>query len=262
MPVIVERDVSGVAVVTLNRPEKLNALNEAMAIGLDKELSELANDDSIGCIVIRGAGGFFMAGGDIEDFHRLLAVDVEQRQAGIRRVMEPVHRCIRTIYGSGTPVVASVRGACAGFGLSLMAACDLAIAASQTTFSLAYRNIGASPDGGSTYSLPRIIGLKRSMELALLGGRFDSEAAFRMGLINQVVAVDDLEDATAQVALALASGPRETLARTKKLIHASLGSSLDQQLDAEEQQFMQGAAGSEFEIGVSAFMAKTKPVFN
>lgn len=262
MSVLVERDGSGVAVLTLNRPEKLNALDEAMAIGLEKSLMELSDDPALGCIVIRGAGGYFMAGGDITDFHRLLDFNGVQRQDGIRKVLTPVHRCIRIIHGTGIPVLASVRGACAGFGLSLMAACDLAIAATQTTFSLAYRNIGTSPDGGSTYSLPRIIGLKRAMELALLGERFGSEEALAMGLVNRVVDETELEDATAQMALTLARGPRATQARTKHLINASLDSTLDQQLQAEERHFLQGATEAEFETGVRAFMDKRKPEFN
>ncbi len=262
MSVLVERDDSGVAVITLNRPEKLNALDESMAIELAEVLGRFAADAATGCIVIRGAGGYFMAGGDIDEFHRLLDFDGVKRQDGIRKVLAPVHHCIRTIRSSGTPVLASVRGACAGFGLSLMAACDLAIAAEQTTFSLAYRNIGTSPDGGSTYTLPRIVGMKRAMELALLGERFSSEDALRMGLVNLVVDKDELEDATAKWALALARGPRATLARTKRLINSSLESTLDQQLHAEEQSFLQGAKESEFEIGVRAFIAKQKPDFN
>jgi 2-(1,2-epoxy-1,2-dihydrophenyl)acetyl-CoA isomerase len=262
MSVEIERAESGVAVVTLNRPDKLNALDEEMAVGLESALMQLTSDKAVGCIVIRGAGGHFMAGGDIDEFYKLLDLNGVQRQDGIRKVLLPVHRCIRNIRGAGTPVLASVSGACAGFGLSLITACDLVIASKQTTFSLAYRNIGASPDGGSTYSLPRIVGLKNAMELALLGERFSSEDALRIGLVNRVVEGVDLDNASAQMALAIASGPRATLARTKRLINASLESTLDQQLQAEEQSFLQGAIESEFETGVRAFKAKQKPKFN
>ena len=252
---------AGVATLTLNRPQSLNALDVAMAEALDRETARAAADPAVRCIVITGAGGHFMAGGDIACFHQWLDRPPAERQRDIRRVLEPVHGAIRSIRGAPQPVLASVRGACAGFGLSLMMSCDLALLADTATLSLAYCRIGASPDGGSTYAMPRSIGAKRAMELALLGDRFTAADARAMGLANRVVADAELEAVTAELATRLSRGPRETLARTKQLLQASAARDLDAQLAAEAEAFLAGVAGAEFEEGVRAFIEKRPPRF-
>jgi 2-(1,2-epoxy-1,2-dihydrophenyl)acetyl-CoA isomerase len=154
-----------------------------------------------------------------------------------------------------------VRGAAAGFGLSLMMACDLAIAADNAYFTLAYTLIGASPDGGSTFSLPRIVGQKKAMEIALLGDRFDASTAERLGIVNRVVPAAALEEETARLAARLASGPTAVYARTKTLLQASLNASLPAQLQAEAEAFAASAAEPDFREGLAAFIEKRKPQF-
>ncbi len=259
-PVLVRVD-GAVATLTLNRPASLNALDVAMAEGLEAGTARLAADPAVRCMVVTGAGGHFMAGGDVTRFHEWLAQPPAQRQRAIRRVLGPVHGTIRNIRRAPKPVLASVRGACAGFGLSLMMACDLALVADGSTLSLAYCRIGASPDGGSTWALPRIVGMKRAMELALLGDRFTAADALAMGLANRVVPDAELDAATAALAARLAAGPAQTLARTKRLLQDSPGNDLDAQLDAEEVAFLDGVAGREFEEGVRAFVEKRRPEF-
>jgi 2-(1,2-epoxy-1,2-dihydrophenyl)acetyl-CoA isomerase len=157
------------------------------------------------------------------------------------------------------PVLASVRGAAAGFGMSLMMACDLVIAADNAYFSLAYASIGASPDGGSTFALPRIVGAKKAMEIALLAERFDAATAERLGLVNRVVPAASLDEVTAKLAARLAAGPVAVYGRTKHLLHASLGSSLESQLQREAEAFAQSASEPAFAEGVRAFIEKRKP---
>ncbi|MCE2510871.1 MAG: enoyl-CoA hydratase/isomerase family protein [Alphaproteobacteria bacterium] len=253
----------GVATVSFNRPKALNAIDNALGLALKDTLHGLAEDKKVRCIVLRGEGDHFMAGGDINVFHSML----EQGEWARRRVTGElaicVHESIKTIRGTGKPVVASLRGAAAGFGMSLLLACDLAIASEKSFFTLAYRQIGLSPDGGSTYFLPRALPLKQAMEVALLGGRFDAKRAYELGIVNRVVADEKLEEATAEMAMQLATGPTEALARTKALLNHSYAyaATLESQLQMEERGIMDSAASEEFVEGINAFVAKRKPNF-
>jgi len=246
----------GVATLTLNRPELLNALDTAMARGLAERTAQYAADPEVRCVVIRGAGAHFMAGGDIVYFHACLDLSVAEREAAILEAMRPIHAAIRTIRAMPKPIVASVRGACAGFGMSLMAACDLALVSADAVLSLAYCRIGVTPDGGSTWALPRAVGIKRAAELALLGDRFTATEAAHIGLVNRVVAEDDLDAETAALAARLAAGPTTVYGRTKALLNASPEASLDAQLDAEEASFLASIREPEFGEGVRAFVEK------
>ena len=147
------------------------------------------------------------------------------------------------------PVVARVHGAVAGFGLSLMNACDLAIAADDAYFAAGYRQIGISPDGGGTYSLPRIVGQRRALEILLLGARFDAAQALSIGLVNRVVPGAELDAAVAGVAKTLADGPREAIAATKRLVRASFDRTLSAQLHAEGESFGRLAGDRRFRRG-------------
>jgi 2-(1,2-epoxy-1,2-dihydrophenyl)acetyl-CoA isomerase len=246
----------GVATITLDRPEVLNALNPEMAKGLEAATGALATDEAVRCVVIKGAGEHFMAGGDVRHFHDLVQNAPDDVEKNIGAEIESVHAAIISIRGMPKPVIASIRGASAGFGMSLVAACDLAIAAEDSVFSLAYCRIGTSPDGGSTWTLPRMVGLKRAMELALLGDRIAPQQAMDYGLINWVVPTGELSKMTEELAARLAAGPAAALARTKALLDGSLGADLEAQLEAEKASFIAGVTGPEFAEGVSAFVEK------
>lgn len=252
---------AGIGCITLNRPAALNALDEDMAFSLAAASRALAQDATVRCIVLRGAGGHFMAGGDLLAFHQWLALDAPAREARVRALIAPVHETIRTLHAAPKPVIAVVRGACAGFGLSLMSACDLAVAASDSTFSMAYCRIGTSPDGGATASLPRIVGLRASLELALLGDRFDASRALELGLVNEVVPSGELDCASRALAARLAAGPASALARTRALIRATASGALEAQLAAEEESFVRCVTEADFEEGVRAFVEKRPPRF-
>ena len=213
------------------------------------------------CVVIRG-GEHFMAGGDLKWFKTLS----EGRPASENRVqfegfIHEVHALIVSLRRMPKPVLASVRGAVAGFGMSLMMAADLALAADNAYFTLAYTLVGVSPDGGSTFALPRIVGQKKAMEIALLGDRFDAATAERLGLVNRVVPSQNLDSETAKLAARLAAGPTAVYARTKALLNASLASSLESQLQREAEAFAQSASEPDFQEGLAAFVEKRKPRF-
>jgi 2-(1,2-epoxy-1,2-dihydrophenyl)acetyl-CoA isomerase len=158
------------------------------------------------------------------------------------------------------PVVAAVRGAVAGFGLSLMMSADLVIAAENAYFTLAYSKIALSPDGGATWSLPRHVGLKQAMEIALLGERFDAVRARELGLVNRVVALDQLDAEALKLATRLAAGPAAALARTKALLNQSFDHTLEAQLLAEQRCFAACAADPDFSEGLAAFFEKRSPI--
>jgi len=252
---------NGVATLTLNRPDKFNALDDAMARDLNRLTAELAADDSVRCVVIRGAGGNFQAGGDIEYFRAGLEHDAATRGDEIRAIIGEVHGAITNIRTMAKPVIAAVEGAAAGFGISLLAACDLAIAADDAKFTLAYCLIGTSPDGGSTYALPRMIGMKRAMELVLLGERFEASKAESMGLVNRVVPHAALGATVDKLSSHLAKGPTHAYGKAKALLNQSWDNDLQTHLNAEMESFAQCAVSDDFAEGVTAFCEKRPAKF-
>jgi 2-(1,2-epoxy-1,2-dihydrophenyl)acetyl-CoA isomerase len=260
-PILLTRD-GGIATLTLNRPDSLNSLDLAMMDALVANAIALGGDDSVRCVVIRGAGRHFMAGGDIRTFAAGLGAPPAQRREEFARIVRRVHTAIETIYRMPHPVIAAVHGAVAGFGLSLLCACDLAVAAESSYFTSAYRHIGLTPDGGATFALPRIVGVKKAMEIVLLGERFGADDALRLGLINRIVPEAELGAAVEKLAAALANGPALALRNGKRLINQSLVTSLSMQLDAEAESFGECSATSDFVEGIGAFLDKRMPRFD
>ncbi len=251
-----------VATLTLNRPDALNVLDEAMVDALIPAAAEVAADPAIRVLVVRGAGKHFMAGGDIRTFARESSRPPDERQRSFQRLVERVHVAVETIARMPQPVVARVQGAVAGFGLSLMNACDLAVASDDAYFAAGYRQIGITPDGGGTWSLPRLVGQRRALGILLLGERFGAADALSMGLVNRVVPLAELDAAVEAVAQALAGGPREALSATKRLVRDSLDRTLSEQLQAEAVSFGRLSATDDFVEGVASFVEKRPPRFS
>ncbi len=251
----------GVATLTMNRPEARNALSAEMRTEMQNFLTKVGKDDSVHAVVVKGAGEHFMAGGDVKGFADLAGMSGEERRDLFEARIHELHPLIFTMKRMRQPIIASVRGAAAGFGLSLVMACDLAIAADDAFFTLAYVHIGTSPDGSGTYSLPRMVGMKRAMEIALFGDRFDAATAAQWGIVNRVVPADALEAETAKLAARLVAGPPRAIGNTKRLLNASLHSSMEAQLHAEAVSFADCAATDDWMEGVTAFAQKRKPEF-
>lgn len=258
--VILSEVKGGVATVTMNRPTALNALNDELTQALRTVTADLEYDESVRVVVLRG-GDHFMAGGDLKEFHRGVGDGAVELRIRFERMIHEIHEAITAIRRMPKPVVASVNGAAAGFGLSLMMACDLVMAADSAYFTLAYCHIGATPDGGSTYALPRALGMKRAMEIALLGERFDAARALDLGLVNWVVPADRLDAETAKFAARLAAGPTRVYGRTKALLLASPQNNLETQLQREAEMFAMTATEPDFAEGLTAFVEKRKPNF-
>lgn len=253
------RDAENPAIATLqfNRPDVFNAMNEAMILAFRDAAVQLAADASVRVLVISGAGKAFIAGGDVGLFHRR-----KDTIAGeVKPLGDALHEGVIALRQAAFPVVAQIHGAVAGAGLSLALSCDFAIASEEAQFSSAYARIGVSPDGGSTYFLPRLVGLKKAAELVMLSDTLKAHDALALGLVNRVVATAELESETRQFAARLAKGPTQAYARAKRLLNQSFNTPIRQQLDDEIAFFAECAATADFKEGVTAFVEKRAPVF-
>jgi len=203
----------------LNRPAVMNVLDYDMTLGLKAGALELKNNKTIKCVIVKGEGDHFMAGGDISYFKSLVDAYAEKGEAAYPEdIFKNVHSAIRDIVSMDKPVIGCVKGAVAGFGLSLMLACDLVVAADDCVFTAAYCNIGTSPDGGMTYFLPRAIGQKKAMELVLTGDRFSATQAEHWGMLNKVVPSSAVEQEAEKLAAKLCCGPQHALIRSRNCL--------------------------------------------
>ncbi len=247
----------GVATITLNRPQVLNAVDARMVGELRAACERAERDATARAIVLRGAGPAFLAGGDVAYFRANLA----RMPALVREGGTELNHAILALRRAPKPVLASVHGAVAGAGVSLMAAADLAIAAEGTKFTVAYSRIGTSPDGGTTHFLPRLVGARRALELMLLSDAFDAQTALKLGLVNWVTGAEQLGAETEAIARRLALGPTAAFGEIKRLVDESHDQALAAQLEAEVEAFARCAGMRDFAEGVTAFAEKRKPVF-
>lgn len=251
----------GVGSIIFNRPETLNALSPELVEGLIDVTQRFERDPEVRCVVIRAEGKAFMAGGDVKGFHQSLVADRQGHADALERRIVNGHLAIHRLRRMRKPVLVSVQGAAAGFGFSIVCAADLAIAADDATFSLAYRHIGLTADGGASYFLPRIVGERRALEIAILGERFTAQKALSWGLLNWVVPRDTLVEETLAIARRLASGPTRALGDAKRLFRGSLESSWDEQSAREAESVSAMAESDDHLEGVTAFVEKRQPVF-
>jgi len=250
--------------ITLNRPDMLNALNREMTKALGVITEAIPQEPTVRVVLLQGAGDHFMAGGDLKEF-QVMRENASDSKAFAKQFEEFVPEAqapIRRLRSLRQPVLASVRGSAAGYGFSLMNACDMVIAADNAVFTIAYARIGISPDGGSSWTLPRIVGYRRAFELMALSDRFDADTALQFGLVNRVVDLSVLSEETASLADRLVAAPAVAIGNTKQLLAQSPGRNLEEQLAAEGDSFVECAAQPDFEEGLNAFLEKRSAKFN
>lgn len=251
----------GIARITFNRPEARNALSTEMRTALIDTMIAFERDHSVRCIVIRGAGDNFMAGGDVKSFAELAKLPPEERHSHFVKRIHTSQPLLIAMQRMEKPIVCVVQGAAVGFGFSLAMACDLVIADSGARFACSYIGIGTCPDGSGSYYLPQLVGVKRAMEIAMLGEFIDAPTALSMGLVNRVAGEGKLEEVADKIIQRLAQGPTVGLGKVKKLIHAAADNSLQTQLALEAEAFAECAASEDWVEGVTAFTEKRKPTF-
>ncbi len=246
-----------VATIVMNRPEAANALNLTMA----RELAEIAircdEDDDIRAVVITGVGRFFSSGGDIASF----GAAGDDAPGLIKEMTMYFHAAVSRFNRMNPPVVGAVNGVAAGAGFSFAMSCDLIVAADSAVFVSAYTAAGLSPDGSASYFLPRQIGMKRFAELMLLNRRLTAQEAHEWGMITRVVPDGEALDAAQDIARQLAAGPTLAYGAVKHLLHETLGSSLETQMELEARTIADMARSADGKEGIEAFLNKRKPEF-
>jgi 2-(1,2-epoxy-1,2-dihydrophenyl)acetyl-CoA isomerase len=255
---IVETE-GGVAILRMNNPEQLNALSAVMTGELVQTLEAMAGDDTVRSIILTGEGRAFSAGAD-------LAALREPYMSGQRPKLSPIlkegyNKLIPLLAETPKPVIAAINGVAAGAGISLALACDFRIASVAASFTMAFVKIGLIPDAGSTYLLPRVVGMAKALELAVLSDRLDAVAAERAGLINQVVPADSLMDEARALATRLAGMPTVAIGLTKRAFNEASRLTLGQAMEREADMQDQAGATDDHIEGVMAFLERRSPDF-
>lgn len=246
---------NNVAVITLNRPDKLNAFNREMALLLQQQLDECATRQEVRCVYLTGAGKGFSAGQDLAE---VIAADGPTMTQILGEHYNPIIDKIRKL---PKPVVAAVNGVAAGAGANIALCCDIVVAAESASFIQAFSKLGLIPDSGGTYFLPRLIGWQKASALAMLGDKIGAVEAERMGMVYKVISGDGFGSATLQLAQQLAQMPTQSLALIKQAMNQSFTNTYEQQLSLEDKLQQQAAVTDDFKEGVNAFLEKRIPVF-
>jgi 2-(1,2-epoxy-1,2-dihydrophenyl)acetyl-CoA isomerase len=244
-----------IARIKLNRPDAGNALNLELATALHEAAEGLRGSD-VGAVILSGAGKAFCVGGDLNYMQ-----DADDVGEAVLRLATKFHDGIEALSSLDAPVISAVQGAAAGGGMSLAIAADIVLAAASARFTMAYTAIGFPPDGGSSWTLPRLVGPRKATELLLLNERLDAEAARELGLVTRVVDDDKLDDEASALARKLADGPARAHGAVKRLLRESATHSFTEQMAEEARTISELSAAPEGREGVAAFLEKRAPRF-
>ena len=248
---------NNIATITLNRPENANALNPIMAKELSNMAIECDENKDIRAVIIEGSGKMFCAGGDLKAFSDA----GDSAPALIKQMAGDLHIAISRFSRMDAPTIAAVNGTAAGAGFSIAISVDVVISTKSAKFVMAYTNAGLSPDGSSTYFLPRRIGDRRARELMLTNRVLSAEKALEWGLINKIVEQENLSATTRELAEEFASGPTLAYGKVKNLLNASFDNGLETQMELETRGISDMARSSDGREGIQAFLNKRKPNF-
>ncbi|HYB42905.1 MAG TPA: enoyl-CoA hydratase [Candidatus Methylomirabilis sp.] len=250
----------GVAVLTLNRPDRLNAMSRTMLDGLMEALPRLAGEPDIGAVVLTGAGRAFCAGGDVKamaEGNEMAGTTMEERAQGLRGRME----VSRWLHEMPKPTIAMVRGAAAGAGLSLALACDLRLAGDSARFGTAFARVGYSGDFGGSFFLTQLVGTAKARELYFTADLVDAPQALALGLVNRVIPDARLEEETVALASRLARGPRIAYRYMKRNLNAAESGTLKELLDLEAWHHTRCGMTEDHLEAAKAFVQKREPLF-
>jgi 2-(1,2-epoxy-1,2-dihydrophenyl)acetyl-CoA isomerase len=242
-----------VAHLTLNRPEAANSLNATLSAEMMDAIVRCEDDTDIRALIVSGTGRFFCAGADLKGFY--------SSGGELKSRVSLFHASISRLVRADFPVIAAVNGTAAGGGIGLVCACDLVIAAESARFTMAYTKIGLSPDGTTTYFLPRRIGIGRAMELVLLNRTLSANQALDWGIANRVVADASLAEEAHSIAAQLAAGPTRAYGAAKRLMQSGFTESLETQIEMELRSIGALAHTQDAREAIAAFAAKREPVF-
>ena len=254
---VLYRQNGGVVSIILNRPDRLNAIDPALAEAFLAAAERAAADDSVRVVIVRGEGRAFMAGGDLAYFREAVA----EAPSAALRLIHPLHRAIALLADSRLVTLAVLHGAVAGGGMSLAMSTDLAVCADTTRFDMAYLKVAASPDCSGSWSLVRHLGLRRAMGVALLGQTLSASEALGLGLVNAVFPADQLEAEARAIADRLCDGPREAIVSTKRLLRTAGDKPLVAQMEDEAAGFVSAAGSEDFHEAIGAFFERRLPLF-
>jgi 2-(1,2-epoxy-1,2-dihydrophenyl)acetyl-CoA isomerase len=246
-----------IATLTLNRPDAYNAVNVPLARELLDAITQVDEDPAVRCVVITGAGKAFCAGGDVKGFHDHLP----EIGTHLKQLTHLLHGAVARLARMPKPVIAAANGAVAGGGMGLLLACDLAYAVETATLTMAYTRIGANPDGSSTFWLPRLVGVRRALELIYTNRVLSAQEALAWGILNGVMAPERFPDEVYAVARQLAQGPTLAYARAKKLCLTSLNETLETQMENEARDIADSGKTEDFREGIAAFIQKRTAAF-
>ena len=250
---VIQKD--GIATVTLNRPDVLNALSKDMRDGLGVAFESFQEDDSVRAVVVTEAGRAFCAGGDVKSFGQL------DRKDDRKLIFKMMRRALTAITGLEKPVIAMVNGPAAGAGCNIALSCDIIIASEKAMFSEAFVRVGLAPDWAGAYFLTRMVGVHLAKEMAFTGMRVNAQEAKEMGLINRVVPHDQLTDVTMALAEKLANSPTRAIGVAKKMIQKAWLMDMSALLEYESLVQPELTESYDHKEGVKAFLEKREPVF-
>ncbi len=248
-----------VAIVTFNRPEALNALSLQLTKDLFSAVQK-AIEDKARAVVLTGEGRAFCSGGDLREM-QLMWQKEGRIEAFLEEPLKALHDVILLIRETPIPFIAAVQGVCAGAGTNFALACDIVFAAENASFNEAFVRIGLSPDCGGSFFLPRAVGEKLAAELFMTGETLSAEKALQIGMINRVVAAENLLEESLKMAQKLALAPTASIGRIKKMLNATFSNNLSDQLELEHQLQIESGKGADFKEGVQAFFEKRPPNF-
>ena len=251
-----------VARITFNRPGARNAITSQMVLDMAVFLDRVAADGSIRCVVLTGAGDHFMAGGDVAGFGQVLEMSPDERREVFQQKVAASIPIFRNLLTMPQPVITRVRGACAGAAVGFAASSDFVIADETALFLVAHVNIATSPDGATSYALPRRIGPARALEMAMLGRKVSAREAYEWGFVNTLVTPEQLDAEVESLVDRIVALPASAVRNIKSLFGQSFHNALAEQLQLEVEKFSDCAAHPDFVEGVTAFLEKRKANFN